>query len=55
MAIRIIKKPSLVIRCTCGCEFSFNKEDTYAVGLGGMNRAVDCPACNARIVYHKVI
>jgi len=56
MAIKILKKPNFVIKCeTCGCKFSFDKEDTYAVGFGNLNRAIDCPVCNSRIVYHKVI
>jgi len=56
MAIKILEKSNLVIKCeTCGCKFSFDKEDTYAVGVGALNRAVDCPMCKSRIVYHKVI
>ena len=46
--MKILKHPSNVIECSCGCVFAFNADDVYAQELGTMRDSyyifsVKCP------------
>lgn len=49
--MKILKYPSKVIRCDCGCVFAFSKEDVYAEERGTQRDEhyvlfVKCPVCD---------
>lgn len=48
--MKILKYPSSVIECSCGCVFAFNADDVHAKEVGTMKDSyyvfsVKCPVC----------